>query len=128
MPFHPRDKLAELLGAANAHLISQKPEMDGLMVPSKFYGIIAAGRPIIFIGSPTSEMGRQVIESKLGMVMLPNSGITVIEDIKKILLLIQKEKKEVTRISAWAEIYGNRKIQTREFKSVINEVCSCQQI
>ena len=42
-PYQPRDLLAETLGAADVHLVSLNPKLEGLIVPSKFYGIAAAG-------------------------------------------------------------------------------------
>ena len=35
--------------------ISLKPILEGLIVPSKYYGIAAAGRPAIFVGNPTAK-------------------------------------------------------------------------
>ena len=49
-PYQPRERLAESLSVADVHLVSLRPELEGLIVPSKFYGIAAAGRPAIFIG------------------------------------------------------------------------------
>jgi glycosyltransferase involved in cell wall biosynthesis len=55
-PYQPRDRLAESLSVPDVHLISLKPEMEGLIVPSKFYGIAAAGRASIFIGDTRGEI------------------------------------------------------------------------
>ena len=35
----------------DVHLVSLKPALEGLIVPSKFYSSIAAGRAVIFIGA-----------------------------------------------------------------------------
>jgi colanic acid biosynthesis glycosyl transferase WcaI len=40
----------------DAHWISLKPQLEGLIVPSKFYGIAAAGRPIIAITAKDGEI------------------------------------------------------------------------
>ncbi len=55
-PYQPRERLAESLSASDVHLVSLKPELEGLIVPSKFYAIAAAGRPTIFIGTKTGEI------------------------------------------------------------------------
>jgi colanic acid biosynthesis glycosyl transferase WcaI len=57
-PYQPREKLAYSLSVADIHLISLRPELEGLIVPSKFYGIAAAGRPTLFIGDEDGEIGR----------------------------------------------------------------------
>lgn len=55
-PYQPRDQLAKSLSVPDVHLISLHPSMEGLIVPSKFYGIAAAGRPTLFIGSKSGEI------------------------------------------------------------------------
>jgi glycosyltransferase involved in cell wall biosynthesis len=55
-PYQPRERLALSLSVPDVHLISLQPLLEGLIVPSKFYGIAAAGRPTIFIGSKTGEI------------------------------------------------------------------------
>lgn len=48
----PRDRLGESLTAGDVHLVTLRPRMPGLLVPSKIYGILAAGRPTIYVGPP----------------------------------------------------------------------------
>lgn len=55
-PYQPREHLSMSLTVPDVHLISLKPALEGLIVPSKFYGIAAAGRPTIFIGSKNGEI------------------------------------------------------------------------
>jgi glycosyltransferase involved in cell wall biosynthesis len=56
-PYQARGWLPFSLGAADLHLVSLNPELEGLIVPSKFYGIAAAGRPTAFIGDERGEIG-----------------------------------------------------------------------
>ncbi|OWJ64802.1 glycosyltransferase family 4 protein [Inquilinus limosus] len=56
-PLQPRELLAESLGVADAHLVSLLPPLEPFVIPSKFYGILAAGRPTLFIGDPEGEIG-----------------------------------------------------------------------
>ena len=49
------DRLSELLGSASVHLMSMRPEVEGCIVPSKTYGIMASGRPGIMVGSTDNE-------------------------------------------------------------------------
>jgi glycosyltransferase involved in cell wall biosynthesis len=57
-PYQPRERLSYSLSASDLHLVSLRPELEGLIVPSKFYGIAAAGRPVLFMGSPTGEIAQ----------------------------------------------------------------------
>jgi glycosyltransferase involved in cell wall biosynthesis len=43
--------------------------MDGLLVPSKLYAMLAAAKPILFVGSETCEIGRTVLEEDCGFVV-----------------------------------------------------------
>jgi glycosyltransferase involved in cell wall biosynthesis len=47
LPFYPGSKVASVLAAADAHLITVKRGLEGVVVPSKMYGILAAGKPIV---------------------------------------------------------------------------------
>jgi colanic acid biosynthesis glycosyl transferase WcaI len=69
LDYQPREKLAETLTAADVHLITQAPGTSGLIVPSKFYGILAAGRPSIYIGPDDTEVAYALTESNLGTVL-----------------------------------------------------------
>jgi colanic acid biosynthesis glycosyl transferase WcaI len=47
LPFFPARKIPSVLAAADAHLITVKRGLEGVVVPSKMYGILAAGKPIV---------------------------------------------------------------------------------
>lgn len=57
-PYQPRARLAESLSVADVHVISLQPVLEGLIVPSKLYGVLAAGRASIFIGAPDGEVAQ----------------------------------------------------------------------
>jgi len=52
-PFQPAWRLKQSLAVPDVHLVSLQAALEGLVVPSKFYGIAAAGRPTIFVGDPS---------------------------------------------------------------------------
>jgi len=68
-PYQPRQDLDKSLSAADVHLVSLKPELECLIVPSKFYGISAAGRPTVFIGDPDGEVARLVSRHECGVTV-----------------------------------------------------------
>ena len=72
--YQPRERLGESLSVGDIHLISLRPELEGLIVPSKFYGIAAAGRPTVFIGSPEGEIARILEENDCGVSVAPGDG------------------------------------------------------
>lgn len=78
-PFQPVEKLSESLGAANVHLVSLRPELEHCIVPSKFYGVLAAGRPTIFIGDPDGEIGSIVRDFECGAALRPGEVDRLVE-------------------------------------------------
>ncbi|HEX2721468.1 MAG TPA: glycosyltransferase family 4 protein [Gemmatimonadaceae bacterium] len=72
--YFTRDQLRYSLSVADAHLISLKPELVGVAVPGKLYGIIASGRPAIFVGPRESESGETVEKAGCGVVIEPQAG------------------------------------------------------
>ena len=55
-PFQPLDRLAESLSMADVSLIGIYPENEGVIMPSKLYGLLAVGKPIICVSDPKSEV------------------------------------------------------------------------
>ncbi|HEX9984122.1 MAG TPA: glycosyltransferase family 4 protein [Thermoanaerobaculia bacterium] len=73
-PYAPREQLSESLSAGDVHLVSLQPRLEGLIVPSKFYGIVAVARPVIFIGAADGELARLVDEHRCGVVVAPGDA------------------------------------------------------
>ena len=65
----PREQLSASLSSVDVHLVTLKPALEGLIVPSKFYGILAVGRPVIFIGARDGELARLVDGYHCGIVV-----------------------------------------------------------
>ena len=68
-PHQPREQLRFSLTLADVHLVLQKPELEGLILPSKAYGVFAAGRPMILMGAADGEIGRLLVEADCGEVV-----------------------------------------------------------
>ncbi len=67
--FAPEEALLKRLAAADIHLVSLRPEWTGLVVPSKFFGSLAVGRPVLFAGSRGAAIARWIAEHKVGWVL-----------------------------------------------------------
>ena len=65
-PYQPREQLTLSLTVPDIHLISLNPALEGLIVPSKFYGVAAAGRPTLFIGSKNGEIPHILRKAQCG--------------------------------------------------------------
>jgi glycosyltransferase involved in cell wall biosynthesis len=76
--FAPESELQQRLVAPDIHMVSLKPGWTGTVVPSKFFGSLAVGRPVLFSGSKESSIARWINEYKVGWVI--SDG----EDIKRV--------------------------------------------
>jgi len=56
LPFFPAAKIASVLAAPDAHLITVKRGLEGVVVPSKMYGILAAGKPIVAVAPRETDV------------------------------------------------------------------------
>lgn len=71
--YQPREQLRESLSVPDIHWLSLAPQLEGLIVPSKFYGAAAAGRPIIFIGDEDGEIARLIAQAECGRSFAPGA-------------------------------------------------------
>jgi len=70
-PYTPKERLHESFAAADAFLVALKPGIEGYVVPSKVYGILAAGRPYIAALDPSAEAAGIVREFGCGLLATP---------------------------------------------------------
>lgn len=72
LPLQPVERLADLLGLADIHLLPQSPEAEDLVLPSKLTGMVSSGRAIIATCNPGSEIASVV--SQCGLVVPPEDA------------------------------------------------------
>ena len=69
LPYQPRSELCFSLTAGDVHLTTLADGLAGLSVPSKTYAILAAGRPVLFVGDLQSAIAKLVAENDCGVVV-----------------------------------------------------------
>lgn len=74
LPPEPRENLAAALAAADAHLVTLQPAFARLVYPSKLAGVLAAGRPVLFVGPPDGEIARLLAHGQCGAAFAPADG------------------------------------------------------
>jgi colanic acid biosynthesis glycosyl transferase WcaI len=74
MPHVPKEKAQRLISAADLHVVSLAPGLRGCVVPSKIYGILAAGRPFVAAVESDSEIDRLIQEHRCGVRVDPGDG------------------------------------------------------
>jgi glycosyltransferase involved in cell wall biosynthesis len=77
LPYQPRENLKYSLSAAHVSLIALESNVKGLSVPSKLYGIMASGRPIVAIVPGNSEVALTLKEFKCGLITTPKDDLAL---------------------------------------------------
>ncbi len=72
--YQPAARLRESLAVPDVHLVCLRPEVEGLIVPSKVYGVLAVGRPVVFVGDPDGEVARLLADNDCGVTVAPGQG------------------------------------------------------
>ncbi len=82
-PYAPRDVLAQSLASADVHVVTMRGGFEGLLMPSKLYGILAAGRPTLFIGPRTSAVTDVVERGECGVAIELGDVDSVVEHVTR---------------------------------------------
>jgi colanic acid biosynthesis glycosyl transferase WcaI len=73
-PYQPKALLDQSFAAADVFLVSLKAGLEGYIVPSKLYGILAAGRPFIAAVDPSCEVAEIARDFQCGLVAAPGDA------------------------------------------------------
>jgi len=123
LPAQPLARLAQSLGAADVHLASMMERLEGLVVPSKVYGILAAGRPCIFLGPQSSEVARIIADHECGSVLSPADG----ESLARCLIAWASDRERWQRAgqrAAEAAICFSLAAAVTAFDKTLRQVCA----
>jgi len=121
LTYQDKENLKFTLSAAHVHLIPMKKGMRGYIVPSKVYGIMAAGKPFIAAVDEESEIYKMTYKFKCGINVKPSN----VEELKKGVLWAYKNKQEIEKMEKKGrralEKFYSKKICTQKFKKVIED-------
>ena len=84
LPFVPEAQLNDLLASASVSLVTLEKEIAGLAVPSKFYNILASGRPAVAVVDPQSEIGHTVREAQCGVQIDPEDAAGLEAELRRL--------------------------------------------
>lgn len=84
-PPRPLSELSASLAEGDVHLVSQRPGTEGLLVPSKLYGTLAAGRAVLYIGPEKTEVAEIVRQSGAGRIVAPGDVVGAAEALRDLL-------------------------------------------
>jgi colanic acid biosynthesis glycosyl transferase WcaI len=85
LPFFPSNKVSSVLAAADAHIITIKRGLEGVVVPSKMYGILAAGRPILAVAPRDTDAAALGAREEFGCAADPDRPEEVVAAVRALL-------------------------------------------
>ncbi|MDI1253492.1 glycosyltransferase family 4 protein [Thermomonas sp.] len=83
--YQSRENLSNSLSVPDLHWFSLHPALEGCILPSKLYGIQAAGRPALFIGAMDGELARFLRDTGTGFAVAPGSASEVCASIERLI-------------------------------------------
>ncbi len=121
-PYQPKKALSESLGVADVHLIPLQKGLAGCIVPSKLYGILAAGKPYVAAVDADSEVARITDAERTGVVIPPDSPLDLVAAVRWCLTHRDELAAMGRRGRQVAEANFDRGIATGRFAEVLLDV------
>lgn len=96
MPYSAREDVSTSLSAGDIGVVTERPECLGTVVPSKVYGLMAAGRPILFIGPRKATPSRIVRDYQCGW----HVDCGQVRDLTELLDCLYKDREAIEEFGA----------------------------
>jgi colanic acid biosynthesis glycosyl transferase WcaI len=122
LPYQERENLSHSLSAPEAHLITLDPKFDGLLVPSKVYGVMAAARPVLFVGSPNNEIAQILRDANCGVRVDPDDAQGFVDAVKSLATDLERTRQMGISGRAYFEKWFDRKRACARFGRLFQEV------
>ena len=84
LPFRPADQVPHVMMAGDVHIVTVRRGLEGIVVPSKLYGILAAGRPVLSVADSKCDAARIVVEAGCGVAADPDDPSAVATAIRQL--------------------------------------------
>jgi colanic acid biosynthesis glycosyl transferase WcaI len=122
LPYQPREVLAESLSTASVHVVGLARGLAGYVVPSRLYGIMAAGRPVIVAADSESETAKLVTQEECGIVVPPGRP----ELLAAVIREMHEGKYDLAamgrRARAYVEREADRSVAVSRYRALLHDV------
>jgi colanic acid biosynthesis glycosyl transferase WcaI len=121
LPFFPANKVPSVLAAGDLHIVTIKRGLEGVVVPSKLYGILAAGRPILAVASSDTDAASLGARYSFGLSADPEKPEEIVSVVRA--LLADPKKLQAMASSAKEAAAGYDRVkETVKFSTILEEV------
>jgi glycosyltransferase involved in cell wall biosynthesis len=122
--YQSRAVLPQSLSAADVHVVGLAAGLAGYVVPSRLYGILAVGRPVIVAADAESETAQLVTEVACGIVVPPGRPELLARAIRD----AHDGKYDLpamgVRGRAWVEREADRTVAVRRYRDLLLQLAS----
>jgi colanic acid biosynthesis glycosyl transferase WcaI len=123
LPYQPKEFIKYSLNAADVHLVVNQKGIKGVSVPSKIYGVMAAGKPVLGVLEQESEAQMLIEKSGCGIVVEPQDYVGIINSIKE---LYQLETEKLATLGSngrdYLDQYLKREISINKYRETLKQV------
>jgi len=121
VPFRPASEIPSVMAAGDLQIVTIKRGLEGVVVPSKMYDILANGRPVAAIASERTEIARLVRRYECGIVADPDDPNQLVESVRSILKATETLEPMSTHSRELAKTYDRFK-ELQKFVELVEEV------
>jgi glycosyltransferase involved in cell wall biosynthesis len=120
LPFRPPDEVPYVLAAGDIHVVTIRQGIEGMVVPSKLYPLLAAGRPVLAVVPKESDIAHIVTQSRCGIVADPDDPSSIASEIRGLMDNRERLKEMSMNARALSPEYESNK-QLRRFVGLIEK-------
>jgi len=121
LPFRPASEIPLVLSSGDMHVVTVKRGLEGVVVPSKVYPTLAAGRPVLGVAPEECDVVRIIRRSGCGLAANPDDPNTIVEALRGVLHDSEQIRNMGLRAREIANSYDRVK-QLKIFTETIEEV------
>jgi colanic acid biosynthesis glycosyl transferase WcaI len=121
LEYFPHSKIPSVLAAADAHVITVKRGLEGVVVPSKMYGILAAGKPIVAVAPRETDVASLGIQQGFAVAADPDKPAELVNAVRELSADVNKLRTMGEAARAAAPAY-DRVNELQKFVKLIESV------
>jgi len=123
LPFRPVEELPHVMLAGDLHVVTVRRGLEGVVVPSKLYSTLAAGRPVLAVADAESDAARVVADSGCGVAADPDDPAAIAAAIRGLRDDPARLAQMARQARATAEKYA-RVTELERFTAIVEDATS----
>jgi colanic acid biosynthesis glycosyl transferase WcaI len=118
LPFRPADEVPYVMAAGDLHVVTVKRGLEGVVVPSKVYTILAAGRPLLAVATNETEVARFAERDGCGIAVDPDDPAAVAAAVRSVL----GDSKRIAHMSRRARELAQTYDRVKQLKTFVEAI------